>query len=389
MNSAGIGSQQTDYVSLKTKIKSTDTVHPYLTLSIGTSSSPIGLESSTAYNYTVLLFGYAVAFYGDSDVRLYNTINGTPLDTYTESVDIGNFHEYELIISGSGVRVERDGVVILSSDDTSYSTGYTLIAGGEDASGNGNTTIIDWVKIVKQSSPSELASIGSEESLYPIGNPGMHRILHQWWAGITGTMVSSLTSDPNYPDNPSGSQLLTSFEGPTNWADNYGTRISGYLHPPTDGNYTFWIASDDDSELWLSTDGNPNHATKIAYVLSGYTNPCEWDKYPSQRSAEIPLATGQKYYIEALHKEDTGSDNLAVAWEGPDINQQVIDGNYLSPLYGDFTDDNIVDMRDFSEFLEYWLEDNCNETAGVDLDGNCIINFYEFSALAENWLQEP
>jgi hypothetical protein len=33
---------------------------------------------------------------------------------------------------------------------------------------------------------------------------------------------------------------------------------------------------------------------------------------------------GQMYYIEALHKEGAGGDNLAVAWQGPGISQQVI-----------------------------------------------------------------
>ncbi len=395
-NSAAIKSTQSGFIRLKSRFKSTTSNYSYIDLSLG-SGGLVGINGPTSWWHTTFYNGYVVMFQSDSSVKLIKMTNGsaTTLDMHSTSVDILNFHEYELIISDSGVRVERDGDTILSSSDTTYTSGYGLIAGGEYSNGWGDTTVIDWVKLYKQqyTNPEPSTSVGLEESLYLIGNPGMRRILHQWWAGITGTTVSSLTSDPNYPDNPSGSQLLTSFEGPTNWADNYGTRISGYLHPPADGNYKFWIASDNDSELWLSTDSDPNHATKIAYVLSGYTNPREWDKYPSQRSAEIPLATGQKYYIEALHKEDTGSDNLAVAWEGPGISQQVIDGNYLSSwwvgLYGDFTDNNIVDMRDFSEFLEYWLEDNCNETAGVDLDGNCIINFYEFSALANNWLQEP
>ena len=33
-----------------------------------------------------------------------------------------------------------------------------------------------------------------------------------------------------------------------------------------------------------------------------------------------------------LHKEATGGDNIAVAWQGPGITQQVIAGNYLSPF---------------------------------------------------------
>ena len=33
--------------------------------------------------------------------------------------------------------------------------------------------------------------------------------------------------------------------------------------------------------------------------------------------AAIPLVAGQQYYLEALMKEQTGGDNLAVAWQKP------------------------------------------------------------------------
>jgi len=54
-------------------------------------------------------------------------------------------------------------------------------------------------------------------------------------------------------------------------------------------------------------------------------------------------------------------------------------------FYGDFTDDNMVDMNDLHDFCALWLVNDCNETNGVDLDENCIVNFYEFSAFAKNW----
>lgn len=57
-------------------------------------------------------------------------------------------------------------------------------------------------------------------------------------------------------------------------------------------------------------------------------------------------------------------------------------------LYGDFTDDDIVDIDDLPYFLAFWLEDDCNETAGLDVNDDCIINYYEFSLLAWNWLEE-
>jgi hypothetical protein len=147
--------------------------------------------------------------------------------------------------------------------------------------------------------------------------------LREYWLDISGNSVSDLTSDPDYPYNPSGSEYLAIFETPTNFADNYGTRVCGYIQPPCDGNYTFWIASDNQSQLWLSTSLNPADVSLIATVPD-WTRPREWNKYPSQMSPSVPLLAGQRYYIEALHKEGAGGDDLAVAWEGPGMSQQVI-----------------------------------------------------------------
>lgn len=66
--------------------------------------------------------------------------------------------------------------------------------------------------------------------------------------------------------------------------------------------------------------------------MNGWTNSREWNKYSTQQSTTINLVAGQKYYIEVLHKEATGGDNIAVAWQGPGISQQVIAGTYLSPF---------------------------------------------------------
>jgi len=156
-------------------------------------------------------------------------------------------------------------------------------------------------------------------------------ILREYWTGISGTAISNLTSSANYPNNPTGSGQLTSLEGPTNWADNYGTRIRGYIYPSATGSYTFWVAGDDNTELYLSTNETPANASRIAYV-SGWTNSREWNKYSTQQSVTINLTAGQKYYIEVLQKEGSGGDNVAVAWQGPGITQQVIAGNYLSPF---------------------------------------------------------
>jgi hypothetical protein len=163
---------------------------------------------------------------------------------------------------------------------------------------------------------------------FTTGDPVEGKVLREWWTMIDGTNVSDLTADPRYPSSPTGSELMTSLEGPTNWADNYGSRLSGWLVPATSGEYIFWIASDDGGELWLSTGIDPNSAVMIASV-SGWTDSRQWEDMPSQKSAPVTLEAGQKYYIQALQKEGVGGDNVAVAWQTPDGARDVIAGQFL------------------------------------------------------------
>ena len=176
-----------------------------------------------------------------------------------------------------------------------------------------------------------LANTSITANFIPQGSGGTGTILREYWLNVTGNSVASLTSSANYPNSPTGSEQLTSIEGATNAADNFGARIRGYIHPLITGAYTFWLASDDAADLLLSTSSSPANATRIAFVTE-WTNPREWTKFPSQRSASINLTAGQKYYIEVLHKEATGGDNFAVSWQGPGIPQAVIAGNLLSPF---------------------------------------------------------
>ena len=157
-------------------------------------------------------------------------------------------------------------------------------------------------------------------------------ITREVWTGVSGNYVYNLTGLPSYPDSPNLRAELTRFEGPIDWAENYGTRIHGFLVPAETGSYTFWIASDDYSELWLSSNSNPANQIKIAEVI-GYTSPRQWDKFSGQQSAPVTLTAGQAYYIKALHKEGLGGDHVAVAWrlDGSCKGREVISGSYLFP----------------------------------------------------------
>ncbi len=162
--------------------------------------------------------------------------------------------------------------------------------------------------------------------------PGTGTILYELWVDLGfGSAVSELTGNENYPHNPMYSLEMISFEALIDLFDSFGGRLHGYLHPEISGDYTFWIASDDNSELWLSTDKSPANAVKIA-GHTGWTNPRQWNKFPEQQSEPISLVGGEKYYIMALYKEGWNTDNCAVAWEGPDSpTRAVIAGYFLSP----------------------------------------------------------
>jgi endoglucanase len=209
-------------------------------------------------------------------------------------------------------------------------------------------------------------------------------IQREWWMGISGSStVSSLTSDVNYPTNPNGRELITRLQGPTKWADYYGTRIRGYLYPPADGNYTFWISSAVRSELRLSTDTDPCHSVLIASEPNAPPPGLyEWEKYAAQRSSPIWLTAGGKYYIEVLHKEGISIDHVEVAWQGPGISQQVIDGVYLSPW--------LFNFKEFSGFAAQWQRTGCARAnawcSGADRDRDGNVQIDDLIAFADWWL---
>src|SRR6266536_4048795 len=162
-------------------------------------------------------------------------------------------------------------------------------------------------------------------------------VLREVYYNINGSAVIDLINAPAFPTNPGEEFIESAFEAPSNFADAYGQRMRALLVPPVTGSYVFWIASDDNSVLYLSSDADPAHKVQIATVTS-WTNSRQWNSYPSQKSAPITLTNGFQYYIEALQKEGEGGDNLGVTWRKPGDGAPAngagpIPGAYLRP-YG-------------------------------------------------------
>ena len=99
-------------------------------------------------------------------------------------------------------------------------------------------------------------------------------ILWEFWYDISGTSLTILRNNPRYPDEPDESVLRDSFDSEVDSYDNYGCRVRGYIYPPEDGDYEFWVSGDDNCELWLSATDEPSGAVLICEV-PGWTNQYE------------------------------------------------------------------------------------------------------------------
>ena len=172
------------------------------------------------------------------------------------------------------------------------------------------------------------------------------------YTGIPGTQVADLTSADKFPYQPDSSGVLETPDAPVNIADNYGQRWSGWVTPPETGNYRFYIASDDASELWLSTDGTRANRQRIAQFTS-WTSHRSWST--GAQSALIPLVGGQRYYIEVLHKEGGGADHCAITWNWrapgvwamPPNGSEPLPGAILEYQVGGTFDDQITPPADY------------------------------------------
>ena len=134
------------------------------------------------------------------------------------------------------------------------------------------------------------------------------------WLNIGGTHVGALTSNSQYPFSPDVTDILSStLEAPTNIGDNYGQRLQTLIVPPVTCDWNLYIASDDNSQLYLSSNDDPSNKALVASV-GDWTFPREWKKFASQKGT-VSLVAGHEYYLEAIHKEGGGGDNLAVGWE--------------------------------------------------------------------------
>lgn len=139
---------------------------------------------------------------------------------------------------------------------------------------------------------------------------------------IPGFQISDLTRSSRFPNHPDRVDLVHRAESPAANLGNYGVRLSGYITPPLTGEYVFYLSSDDQGALYLSSSSDRpeekrliasepewNHARAFASIL----------RRPRRDnvSEAVRLEAGRRYYMEAVMKQGSLYDSLAVAWQIP------------------------------------------------------------------------
>lgn len=155
-------------------------------------------------------------------------------------------------------------------------------------------------------------------------------VMAEFWPGATRATINSGAAGA-----PSMVYAAPSWEKgvPGNAdGDNYGFRFTGFFIPPATTAYTFFVNSDDSTDLYISTDHLAANKRMVAQETS-WSNPLQWvggnstvsqkrsDQWVPSGGSSSPFASGismtanQRYYMEAVLQEGTGGDNLQVTYK--------------------------------------------------------------------------
>ncbi|MEM9991723.1 MAG: PA14 domain-containing protein, partial [Bacteroidota bacterium] len=314
----------------------------------------------------------------------YQDFSGTVLPS-TPSLPYRNCTNEDFFISTRTYCVFVEGSKYEIQENTTYS--------------NGIATAISNTNLTTGESPYEIPILAVETNcgtpqytwkcLYerakksPCSVQGDEKLNYEVWEGQRGSTLSNA----NYTIPATFNYTINSAEAPINQLDNISSRITGWIKAPVSGTYIIAISSDDQSELRISNDDNPaNLSTAPIVSVPGWTPSRSWNRYREQQ-AKVELEACKWYYIEAIHKEGRGGDNLAIGWVVPGASSiAVIRSGISSILPSQAQAVECVEVRERTTqyegampVVDYFVMNKNNELVSHEIQGaisscNCCVS---------------
>uniref|UniRef100_A0A8C9U212 Beta-1,4-N-acetylgalactosaminyltransferase n=1 Tax=Scleropages formosus TaxID=113540 RepID=A0A8C9U212_SCLFO len=220
------------------------------------------------------------------------------------------------------------------------------------------------------------------------GQANLH-VFEDW----CGSSTDQLRKNIHYPLYPHSRMTVRKLAISPMWS-NYGLRIYGYLHPYVDG-YLFAVASDDNSEFWLSIDESPLNVQLLAYV--GKVGAANWNGFHIFHFGLLPcfcvshrLSAKKRYFFEIIHKQnDKGTDHVEVVWRlnQPGTSFTIIGSEHIS-LYTNETALKLNDVGHIPQSAASHVSPPRPPSRSVDmLRDDPRDSFYEIPLINETYVR--
>jgi len=159
--------------------------------------------------------------------------------------------------------------------------------------------IADWVAAASSSGTGSFTAWVEE--------PGW--VEREFYFGLANPTLEALTNDANFPNDPdivdfaAGFQMTDATPG-----TNYGLRVTTWFVPPTSGVYDFYLLSDDEAVLSLSSDATEANLAPWAATSCCATNSVA----EAEQISPGDLVAGNRYMLRALFAHGSGPGRFQV-----------------------------------------------------------------------------
>lgn len=260
------------------------------------------LPSNARYYYKVRAISATAAAAATAEASGITDVDVTP-PTAPNNLAVTSIGSTSVALSWSAstddVGVAGYDVYVRQSGQTNYIKAYTTTATSQTVFGLSTGVLYNF--IVKARDAADNTSSPSAMAVAATVFSGLYYSYYQ----------GSWTSLPNFDNlTPVSTGTVSNFSlSPATATDNFGFRYTGTLYVPANNQYTFYLASDDGSKLWINNtlvvDNDGTHGTS------------------PERNGRITLTTGY-YPIKVEYFDATGSHGLTVRWSSANISKQTI-----------------------------------------------------------------